>query len=87
MGNGPEAIKTEVEAWDLTGLPAVYRMAQHVLLRRDDDGLALLRDLVADGTISKGQLESWPLLKRLRDEGKLSDLSQVSLGARWQRLR
>jgi hypothetical protein len=39
MGRGPEAIKAEVEAWDLTGLPDVYRMAQHVLLRRDDDAL------------------------------------------------
>jgi hypothetical protein len=73
MGHGPEAIKAEVEAWDLTGLPDLYRMAQHVLLRRDDDALVLLRDLVADGTISGSQLESWPLLKRLRDEGKLSD--------------
>lgn len=81
MGHGPEAIKAEVEAWDLTGLPDVYRMAQHVLLRRDDDGLALLRDLAADGTISRSQLQSWPLLKRPRDEGKLSDLLQGSSGA------
>jgi hypothetical protein len=35
----------------------VHRMAQHVLLRRDDDALALLRDLVADGTITATQLE------------------------------
>jgi hypothetical protein len=81
MGPGPEAIKPEVEAWDLTGLPDAYRMAQHVLLRRDDDGLALLRDLVAIGTISRSQLASWPLLKRLRDEGRLSDLLQANPGA------
>jgi hypothetical protein len=81
MGYGPEAIQTEVEAWDLNGLPDMYRMAQHVLLRRDDHGLALLRDLVAVGTLSRSQLESWPLLKRLRDEGDLSDLLQASSGA------
>jgi hypothetical protein len=56
-------------------------MAQHVLLRRDDDALALLRDLLADGTVSGSQFESWPLLKRLRDEGKFGDLSQPSSGA------
>ena len=77
-GHGPEAIKAEVEAWDLTGLSDVYRMAQHVLLHRDDDGLTLLRNLIADGTISGSQLESWPLLKRLRDEGKFSNLPQAS---------
>jgi hypothetical protein len=78
IGHGPEAIKAEVEAWDLTGLPDEYRMAQYVLLRRDNDALALLSDLVANGTIDGNQLESWPLLKRLRDEGKLSDLLQAS---------
>jgi hypothetical protein len=76
----PEAIKAEVKAWDLTGLPDVYRMAQHVLLRRDDDALALLRDLVADGTISRSQLEAWPLLKRLREERKFGNLLQASSG-------
>jgi hypothetical protein len=81
MGHGPQAVKAEIEAWDLTGLPDVYRMAQHVLLRRDNDGLALLRDLVANGAISRSQLESWPLLKHLRDEGKLRDLLQGSSGA------
>jgi hypothetical protein len=73
MSHGPEAIKAEVEAWDLTGLPDVYRMAQHVLLRRDNEGLALLHNLIADGTITGSQLDSWPLFRRLRDEGKTSD--------------
>jgi hypothetical protein len=74
MGQGPEAIKAEVEAWDLTGLPDLYRMAQHLLLRHDDDGLALARELLAGGAISRTNLAEWPLFKRLREEGKLSDL-------------
>lgn len=61
-------------------------MAQHVLLRRDDDGPALLRDFVADGTITATQLESWPLFKRQHDEGKLNDLLQASSSPR-RRLR
>jgi hypothetical protein len=55
MGHGSEAIKAEAEAWDLTGLPEVCRMAQRVLLRHDD-GLAFLCDLIADGTISSSEL-------------------------------
>ena len=81
MGHGPKAIKAEVEKWDLTGLPAVFRMAQHVLLRRDNEGLPLLHDLVADGTISRSQLDSWPLFRRLRDENKFGDLTRTSSGA------
>jgi hypothetical protein len=78
MGHGPEAIRAEVEAWDLTGLPEPYLMAQHVLLRHDDEALTLLRTLVADGIISPSQLASWPLLHRLREEGKLNDLLQAT---------
>ncbi len=36
----------------------MYRMTQYVLLRRDGDALVLLRDLVADRTLSESQLES-----------------------------
>ena len=57
-----------------------------MLLRRDDDGPALLRDFVADGTITATQLESWPLFKRQHDEGKLNDLLQASSSPR-RRLR
>ena len=81
MGHGPETIRAEVEAWDLTGLPEVFRVAQRVLLHHDDDALALLRNLVADGTATVSQLESWPLFKRLRHEGKLSDILQAGPGA------
>jgi hypothetical protein len=73
MGLGPEAIEAEVQSWDLTGLPDVYRVAQHLLLGRDDEGLALVRDLLANGTISGSNLAGWPLFKRWRDEGKISD--------------
>jgi hypothetical protein len=56
-------------------------MAQQVLLRHDGDALTLLRDLVANQTITIDQVASWPLLKRLRDEGKLADLLQANSGA------
>jgi hypothetical protein len=74
MGLGPEAIEDQVQKWDLTGLPDVYRMAQHLLLRHDDKGLALIHDLLANGSVSRSDLAGWPLFKRWRDEGRLSDL-------------
>jgi hypothetical protein len=74
MGLGFDAIRAELEAWDLTGLPELYCMAKYVLLRRDDEAVALLGDLVADGIIGASELESWPMFRRLRDEGILGGL-------------
>jgi hypothetical protein len=73
-GHGPGAIRTEVEAWDVTALPAPFQVARHLLLRQDDDALPLLRQLVWDGTINVGQLASWPLFDRIREAGLLDDL-------------
>jgi len=45
MGHGPEAIREEVMRWDVTGLPATFRMARHLLLREDEEGIAMVRQL------------------------------------------
>jgi hypothetical protein len=74
QGLGPDAIRPEVEAWDVTGLPASFQMARHLLLRQDDEALRVLRQLVSDGTINVGQLASWPLFDRIREAGLLDDL-------------
>jgi hypothetical protein len=71
MGQGPGAIRGEVEVWDFTGLPDVFRLARHVLLREDEQALALISTLLADGTLTKGQLAAWPLFDRFGSEGRL----------------
>ena len=71
MGRGPEAINTEVEAWDVTGLPRVYRLARHVLLREDEQALTLLGDLLTTGDITQADVDTWPLFDRLRAHGRL----------------
>lgn len=74
MGHGPEAIRDEVSQWDTGGLPATFQMAHHLLLREDEVGIAMLRQLLADGTVTHADLMEWPLFARLREEGKLADL-------------
>jgi hypothetical protein len=74
MGYGPEAIRDEVSQWDTGGLPATFQMARHLLLREDEAGIAMLRQLLAGGTVTHADLMEWPLFARLREEGKLADL-------------
>jgi hypothetical protein len=74
QGRGREAIAAAVEGWDVAALPPIYAVARHLLLRHDDEALALLACLVADGTIDTADLASWPLFDRVREEGLLSEL-------------
>ena len=74
QGHGPSAIRADVEAWDVSGLPASFQVARLLLLRQDDQALAVLRQLVSDGTMNVGQLASWPLFDRIREAGLLDDL-------------
>ena len=74
MGHGPEPIREEVTTWDISGLPTAHRMARHLLLREDSEGIALLRRLIADGTLTPGDLEC-PLFTRLHQSGQLADLT------------
>lgn len=74
IGHGPDAIRAEVTAWDVSELPGAYRMARHLLLREDSEGITLTRSLIGDGTLGPGDLES-PLFTRLHQNGQLADLS------------
>ena len=74
QGHGPGAISPQVEAWDVTALPASFHVARHLLLRQDDEALSVLRQLVSDNTMNAGQLASWPLFDRIREAGLLDDL-------------
>jgi hypothetical protein len=72
-GRGPEAVREEVEAWDAAGLPRIYALARHVLLRQDDQALGMLRGLLDAGDITQVEVETWPLFDRLRAEGQLPE--------------
>ena len=49
-------------------------MARHLLLHDDAEGIALLRQLLADGTLKPPDLQC-PLFTRLRQSGQLADLT------------
>jgi hypothetical protein len=74
MGHGPEAIHEEVLQWDVSSLPLAFQMARHLLLREDEEGMAMMRQLIADGTLTQADLAVWPLFARLREDGQLDDL-------------
>jgi hypothetical protein len=80
QGLGGEAIRNQVQAWDASDLPTRFEMARQLLLRNDDQGMRLLRDLVADGSVKPIDLATWPLFDRLRDEGRLADINGQSAG-------
>jgi hypothetical protein len=52
MGHGPEAIRDEVSQWNTGDLPATFQMARHLLLREDEAGIAMFRQLLAGGTLT-----------------------------------
>jgi hypothetical protein len=76
QGRGSEAIRDQVQAWDASDLPSRFEMARQLLLRNDDQGMRLLRDLVADGSVTPIDLATWPLFDRLRDEGRVADINE-----------
>lgn len=74
MGHGPEVIREEVLQWHVSGLPLTFQMARHLLLREDEEGMAMMRQLIADGTLTQADLAVLPLFARLREDGQLDDL-------------
>jgi hypothetical protein len=74
QGYGPGAIKDAVGAWDVTALPATFQLARHLLLRQDNEALAILHQLIGDGIVWPTELSSWPLFDRARQAGLLSGL-------------
>jgi hypothetical protein len=63
------AIRDDVIEWDISGLSPRFRLAQMVLLRHDEDALALLDELIAEGSIDDHDLDTLPLFARYRAEG------------------
>jgi len=63
---GAPSVQKEVQAWDVDGLPPVFRLAGLILLGEDEQGLALLGELREQDVISQEALDRWPLFARWR---------------------
>jgi hypothetical protein len=75
-GLGAEAIRGEVQAWDVSGLPARFKMARLILLGQDERALRIIDGFVADGSIAPADLATWPLFDQLRDNSRFAHLDR-----------
>lgn len=74
VGLGLDAIRNEVEQLDSSALGPKFQLARHILLRQDNEAVALLRELLADGHVEDSDIRDWPIFDRLRSEGRLDKL-------------
>jgi hypothetical protein len=64
---GPDEIRGEVEAWDVSASADRFRLAKLVLLG-DLAGASKMADaLLKSGELTQGQLNEWPVLRTLRE--------------------
>jgi hypothetical protein len=71
---GPEAIRHEVSAWDVSALEPRFRLASVVLLRELDAAFEMIPRLIEIGQISEADLQHWPLLRPVRDDQRFASL-------------
>ncbi len=67
-----ESVGSEVAAWDVADLPRHFHLARLVLLHDDDRAIALLKELVDEGTVTPDDARTLPLFARLREAGVIS---------------
>jgi hypothetical protein len=71
---GAEAIRAQVESWDVSALAPEFCIAKFALLNDHDSALALLPKLIEDGVIANEALAEWPLLSDLREDERFAAL-------------
>jgi hypothetical protein len=73
---GPQSVHAAVCEWETAGLPPRFAVAKDILLGNIHEALAALPALVAQGEISRHDLETWPLFDSIRNEPTFLLLSQ-----------
>jgi len=66
---GPLAIVQDVEGWDVSEIPPVFSLAKLILLHRDDEAIAMTKELLTTGELAVADVERWLLFARFRDSG------------------
>lgn len=79
--DGVEAIRHEVEAWQVSALQPRFALARLALLDHVEEGYKLAQMLLEQKDLSKSEWESWPLLAELRAyEAELSQQTEDGPG-------
>jgi hypothetical protein len=71
---GAEAIRAEVEAWDVSALKPEFTLARAALLEERDEAFRLIPKLLANGSLLIESLSTWPLFRELRADPRFEDL-------------
>ncbi|WIB60556.1 hypothetical protein DEJ13_01640 [Curtobacterium sp. MCLR17_007] len=69
--DGLEAVRQDVEAWDISVLSDVYGFAKQCLLRDSDGAFARLDSLIETEALSAEALATWPITARLREDERI----------------
>lgn len=64
--DGYESIHAEVSAWDVSAAADRFRLVQFALLEQYGEAETLVIKLIKRGEISRGELNEWPVLAKLR---------------------
>ncbi|MBP3979059.1 hypothetical protein [Microbacterium sp. BLY] len=67
MFHGIEAVRADVEAWDVSSSSAEFVLVRHCLLDEIDRARALYASLSERGIVGVSELATWPILSELRD--------------------
>lgn len=66
--------RREIEDFDLSATQPTFIMARMILLGNEDEAISALEKLVDQEVISRAELEEWPLLRSMRNDGKINHL-------------
>jgi len=64
---GEEAIREELEEWDVSASADRFKLAKLVFSGELEVASKLADSLLASKELSNGQLNEWPILRRLRE--------------------
>jgi hypothetical protein len=70
-----EAIRDDVEAWDVSALSPLFALARVTLLDDLDAAFSMLPELIKTEIVSLDQLAEWPLFRTLRADPRYEALS------------
>ncbi len=77
---GLEAIREEVEAWDVSGYDDLYVFAKACILDDLDEAFAMVTPLIERDKLSGADLATWPLTASLRADPRIREYSELVRG-------
>lgn len=74
---GIEAIREDVQAWDVSALSPLYRAAKPLLLDDFDAAFAAIPELIEQEDVKRRELHEWPLFKEARAHERWTEIETL----------